>query len=61
MGFAACFATGLLSHAIQHPPGWFHWPARPAGLYRITQGTHLVTGFALVPLTLAKLWVVARG
>lgn len=57
VGFAVCFATGVLSHLIQHPPTWFSWPSRPAGLYRITQGLHVVTGFALVPVTLAKLWV----
>ena len=57
VGFAVCFATGVLSHLIQHPPGWFSWPPRPAGLYRITQGLHVVTGFALIPVTLAKLWV----
>lgn len=56
--FSVCFATGLLSHLIQNPPGWFSWPPRPAGFYRITQGTHVVTGFASIPLLLAKLWVV---
>ena len=30
----------------------------PAGLYRVTQGLHVVTGFAAIPLLLAKLWVV---
>jgi DMSO/TMAO reductase YedYZ molybdopterin-dependent catalytic subunit len=53
-----CFATGLLSHLIQHPPSWFSWPSRPAGLYRVTQGVHVATGLALVPIVLAKLWVV---
>jgi hypothetical protein len=56
--FTICFATGLLSHLIQDPPSWFAWPPRPAGLYRVTQGVHVVTGFASVPLVLAKLWVV---
>ncbi|MGH2759756.1 MAG: molybdopterin-dependent oxidoreductase, partial [Actinomycetota bacterium] len=41
-----------------HPPGWFEWPSRPAGLYRITQGVHVATGIASIPLLLAKLWVV---
>ncbi len=54
--FTVCFLTGLLSHIIQHPPGWFTWPARPAGLYRVTQGVHVATGLASVPLLLAKLW-----
>jgi hypothetical protein len=56
--FAICFLTGILSHLIQYPPGWFLWPSRPAGLYRITQGVHVATGIASVPLLLAKLWTV---
>jgi DMSO/TMAO reductase YedYZ molybdopterin-dependent catalytic subunit len=56
--FGACFATGLLSHLIQHPPGWFRWPSRPAGLYRATQGVHVTTGFVSIPILLAKLWTV---
>lgn len=56
--FGVCFATGLLSHAIQHPPGWFHWPARPVHLYRITQGLHVATGLACLPLLTAKIWSV---
>lgn len=58
VAFATCFLTGLLSHLIQHPPGWFEWPSRPAGLYRVTQGLHVATGIAAIPLLLAKLWVV---
>jgi len=58
IAFTTCFATGLLSHVIQHPPGWFSWPSRPAGLYRITQGLHVATGIAAIPLLLTKLWVV---
>ncbi|MCB0962296.1 MAG: molybdopterin-dependent oxidoreductase [Acidimicrobiales bacterium] len=57
--FGICFVTGLISHVIQHPVGWFTWPARPAGLYRITQGAHVATGMASIPLVVAKLWVVA--
>ncbi|AGL16902.1 sulfite oxidase [Actinoplanes sp. N902-109] len=58
VAFAICFGTGLLSHLIQHPPGWFRWPARPVQLYRITQGLHVATGLACVPLLGAKLWTV---
>jgi DMSO/TMAO reductase YedYZ molybdopterin-dependent catalytic subunit len=58
VAFAVCFVTGLLSHLIQYPPRWFLWPSRPAGLYRITQGIHVATGIASVPLLLAKLWSV---
>ncbi|MEV0355677.1 molybdopterin-dependent oxidoreductase [Nocardia sp. NPDC050697] len=53
-----CFVTGLLSHWIQHPPGWFWWPAHPVWLYRFTQGLHVITGVAAIPLLLVKLWAV---
>ncbi len=56
--FTICFLTGVLSHLIQDPPSWFRWPSRPAGLYRVTQGVHVATGLASIPLLLAKLWVV---
>jgi DMSO/TMAO reductase YedYZ molybdopterin-dependent catalytic subunit len=58
ISFTVCFATGVLSHLIQDPPTWFQWPSRPAGLYRVTQGIHVATGIASIPLLLAKLWVV---
>lgn len=57
--FTVSFATGLLSHLIQHPFAGFEWLARPAGLYRVTQGLHIATGTAAIPLLVAKLWVVA--
>jgi DMSO/TMAO reductase YedYZ molybdopterin-dependent catalytic subunit len=59
VSFGICFLTGVLSHLIQHPPGWFTWVPRPAGLYRVTQGLHVATGIAAIPLLLAKLWTVA--
>lgn len=58
VAFAVCFLTGLVSHAAQHPPGWFSWPTRPVSLYRVTQGLHVLSGIAAVPLLLAKLWSV---
>jgi hypothetical protein len=58
IAFGTCFVTGLLSHAIQHPPVWFGWPSRPVGLYRVTQGVHIATGIASIPLLGAKLWSV---
>lgn len=57
--FGVCLITGLISHGIQHPPGWFDWPSRPVNLYRITQGTHVLSGIAAIPLLAAKLWSVA--
>lgn len=56
--FTLCFVTGLISHYIQHPPSWFGWPSRPVWLYRVTQGTHVLSGIASIPLLLAKLWSV---
>lgn len=56
--FATCFATGIYSHLLQNPPSWFTPPTRPAGLYRLTQGVHVATGIASIPLLLAKLWSV---
>lgn len=56
--FSVAFVTGLVSHGIQDPPAWFVWPSRPVNLYRFTQGLHVATGIAAVPLLLAKLWTV---
>jgi hypothetical protein len=58
VSFTVCFATGVWSHLAQEPPSWFAYPARPAGLYRLTQGLHVATGMASIPLLLAKLWTV---
>ncbi|MEU1643134.1 molybdopterin-dependent oxidoreductase [Micromonospora zamorensis] len=58
VAFGLCFVTGLLSHYIQHPPGWFTWPTRPVNLYRVTQGVHVLSGIAAIPLLLGKLWSV---
>ena len=59
VSFTLCFVTGLLSHVAQHPTSWFTWPSRPAGLYRVTQGLHVASGIASIPLLGVKLWVVA--
>ena len=39
-------------------PSWFSWTTRPAGLFRVTQGLHVATGIATIPLLFAKLWSV---
>lgn len=57
--FTLCLLTGLISHLVQHPPGWFAWPTGPAWLYRVTQGTHVTSGVISIPLLAAKLWSVA--
>lgn len=58
--FAVCFVTGLISHLMQHPPGWLAdgVPSRPVWGYRLTQGLHVASGIAAIPLLTAKLWAV---
>jgi hypothetical protein len=56
--FTTCFVTGLFSHLHQHPLSWLPVPSRPAGLFRFTQGLHVASGIASLPVLLAKLWVV---
>lgn len=58
VSFSTAFVTGLISHFMQHPPDWLHWPSRPINFYRVTQGLHVMGGLATVPLLLAKLWTV---
>ncbi|MGW6279728.1 molybdopterin-dependent oxidoreductase [Kribbella sp. NPDC055071] len=53
-----CFLTGLFSHLQQDTPSWLTIPSRPASLYRVTQGLHVLSGIVAVPLLLAKLWTV---
>jgi hypothetical protein len=56
--FGVCFVTGLLSHYQYQPWAWLPEPAAPVWLYRITQGVHVATGVASIPLLLVKLWSV---
>lgn len=56
--FAICFATGLVSHYAQNADHPVPFPASPVWGYRVTQGLHVVTGTAAVPLLLVKLWTV---
>jgi DMSO/TMAO reductase YedYZ molybdopterin-dependent catalytic subunit len=58
LAVAVCFVTGLISHFIQHPQPWFFWPTRPVWLYRVTQGLHVISGIAAIPLVIVKLWSV---
>jgi DMSO/TMAO reductase YedYZ molybdopterin-dependent catalytic subunit len=64
--------TGLLDFIAYGPQfgqaypsgvGWlrlplFDWPTRPAWLFQLTQGMHVVLGLVLIPVVLAKLWSV---
>lgn len=58
IAFGVCFTTGLLSHYQYAPWSWLAPPAAPVWGYRVTQGTHVVTGIASIPLLLVKLWSV---
>jgi len=73
VGITIMIVTGLLSYASYEPllpgndltPGkgllgfyLFDWPTNPPWLYRLTQGTHVALGLALVPIVFAKLWSV---
>ena len=53
-----CFLTGLFSHYQQHPPTWMEIPTSPIWFYRVSQGLHVATGIAAVPLLAIKLWTV---
>ena len=56
--FLIAFLTGLWSHWAQLPDPLVALPTRPTSLYRITQGLHIASGTAAVPLLLVKLWSV---
>lgn len=60
VALTVCFVTGLVSHALQEPPGWLagRLPTRPVWGYRVTQGLHVASGIAAIPLLSAKLWAV---
>jgi hypothetical protein len=53
-----CFLTGLLSHYQYGPWRWLPEPASPVWGFRLTQGVHVATGMAAIPLVLIKLWSV---
>jgi DMSO/TMAO reductase YedYZ molybdopterin-dependent catalytic subunit len=52
------FLTGLASHFAQHPIWGLYYPTRPVALYRATQGLHVASGIACIPLLFLKLWSV---
>ncbi|MFD1714400.1 molybdopterin-dependent oxidoreductase [Amnibacterium flavum] len=56
--FLLCFATGLVSHFIQHPAAWMGFPNQPFWIYQLNQGVHVATGILCIPLILGKLWTV---
>lgn len=56
--FGIAFLTGLISHYAQNPGQPIPFPTSPAWGYRVTQGLHVITGTAAIPLLLVKLWTV---
>ena len=58
IAFTVCFLTGMWSHYQYTAPGILPIGPDPAWLYRWTQGLHIISGTAAVPLLLVKLWSV---
>ena len=58
LAFGVCLLTGVFSHLEQHPTAWFPLPTGPVWIFQLTQGLHVATGLAAVPLLLVKLWTV---
>ena len=58
ISFGLCFLTGLVSHWYYLPDLPLLPPTRPVIGYRITQGVHVLSGIAAIPLLLVKLWSV---
>ena len=58
IAFGLCFVTGLISHYAQNPSQPVPFPTSPSWGYRVTQGLHVISGYACVPLLLVKLWAV---
>ena len=56
--FGVCFLTGLVSHWYYLPDLAVLPPTRPVWGYRLTQGVHVLSGIAAIPLLLVKLWSV---
>lgn len=58
IAFTVCFLTGLWSHLQYQPAPWLPIGPSPAWLYRFSQGLHVISGVAAIPLLLVKLWSV---
>jgi hypothetical protein len=58
VSFGICFLTGLVSHWAQLPRPAVPFPTSPSWGYQVTQGLHVTSGAAAVPLLLVKLWAV---
>ena len=58
VAIAICFVTGFISHLHQNPVSWLPIPPTPSWGYRLTQGLHVASGLASIPLVLVKLFSV---
>ncbi len=58
IAFTICFLSGMWSHLQYTTPSWAPIGPNPTQLYRWTQGIHVLSGTAAVPLLLVKLWSV---
>ena len=58
ISFGICFLTGLISHYAQNGNQPIPFPTAPFWGYRVTQGLHVISGTAAIPLLLVKLWSV---
>lgn len=56
--FTICFLTGVWSGLQYDTPDWVPLGPAPTQLYRWTQGLHVISGTAAIPLLLVKLWSV---
>ena len=56
--FGVAFLTGIVSHVAQSPTPWLPVPTSPSWGYRVTQGLHVASGTAAIPLLAVKLWTV---
>lgn len=58
IAFGICFITGMISHFAYSADPVVPFPTRPVWGYRLTQGLHVASGTAAIPLLLVKLWSV---
>ncbi len=56
--FGIAFLTGVISHYAQNVSQPIPFPTSPSWGYRLTQGLHVTSGTAAIPLLLVKLWTV---
>jgi DMSO/TMAO reductase YedYZ molybdopterin-dependent catalytic subunit len=58
IAFTVCLLTGLVDWDAQLAHPIVELPQRPTRFFQYTQGIHVATGIASIPLLLAKLWTV---